>query len=179
MLSFFFFFFAKHDNKHQRGLKAFLPRRLIDLQLSSNRTSLVAQTVMSSPATQEMGCQPGDVGSIPGSGRYSGGGNDNPLQYSCLGNTMDRGTWQATIHGIARVGHNLMTKPSPCSNKPCGQGQLHNLQNPVQNKNVGSFVLKTGKSVSKHITISNFSFLPQSLSSSHGGFYSVFNGVHS
>jgi len=72
-----------------------------------------------------------------------------------------------------------MTKPSPCSNKPCGQGQLHNLQNPVQNKNVGSFVLKTEKSVSKHITISNFSFLPQSLSSSLGGFYSVFNGVHS
>ena len=112
-------------------------------------------------------------------GRSPEEGNDNPLQYSCLGNTMDRGTWQATIHGIARVGHNLMTKPSPCSNKPCGQGQLHNLQNPVQNKNVGSFVLKTGKSVSKHITISNFSFLPQSLSSSHGGFYSVFNGVHS
>ena len=53
-----------------------------------------------------------------------------------------------------------MTKPPPCSNKACGQDQLHNLQNPVQNKNVGSFVLKTGESVSKHITISNFSFLP-------------------
>ena len=35
----------------------------------------------------------GDVGSIPGSGRFPGGGNGNPLQYSCLGNLMDRGAW--------------------------------------------------------------------------------------
>ena len=38
----------------------------------------------------------GDAGSIPGSGRSSGGGSGNPLQYSCLGNTMDRGAWWAT-----------------------------------------------------------------------------------
>ena len=38
----------------------------------------------------------GDLGSIPGSGRCPGGGNGNPLQYSCLGNPMDRGAWQAT-----------------------------------------------------------------------------------
>ena len=42
----------------------------------------------------------GDMGSIPGSGRSSGGGNGNPLQYSCLGNTMDRGAWWATIHRV-------------------------------------------------------------------------------
>ena len=47
-----------------------------------------------------------DVGSIPGSGRSPGVGNDNPLQYSCLGNTMGRGAWQATVHGDERVGHN-------------------------------------------------------------------------
>ena len=47
-----------------------------------------------------------DSGSIPGSGRSPGGGNGNPLQYSCLENPMDRGNWQATVHGIARVGHN-------------------------------------------------------------------------
>ena len=41
----------------------------------------------------------GDTGSIPGSGRSSGEGNGNPLQYSCLGNPMDRGAWQATVHG--------------------------------------------------------------------------------
>ena len=43
----------------------------------------------------------------------SGEGNSNPLQYSCLENTMDKGAWQATVHGVARVGHNLVTKPPP------------------------------------------------------------------
>ena len=41
----------------------------------------------------------GDEGSIPGSGRSPGEGNENPLQYSCLGNLMDRGAGQATVHG--------------------------------------------------------------------------------
>ena len=44
----------------------------------------------------------GDPGSIPGSGRYPGEGNGDPLQYSCLGNTMDRGAWRATIHGVTK-----------------------------------------------------------------------------
>ena len=43
-----------------------------------------------------------DMGSIPGSGRYSGEGKGNPLQYSCLGNHMDRGTWWATVLGVAK-----------------------------------------------------------------------------
>ena len=43
-----------------------------------------------------------DLGSIPGSGRFLGEGNGNPLQYSCLENSMDRGTWQATVHGVAK-----------------------------------------------------------------------------
>ena len=42
----------------------------------------------------------GDVGSIPGSGRSSGVGNRNMLQYSCLGNCTDRGAWRAIVHGI-------------------------------------------------------------------------------
>ena len=41
-------------------------------------------------------------GSIPGLGRYPGGGNGNPFQYSCLENSMDRRTWQATVHGVAK-----------------------------------------------------------------------------
>ena len=41
----------------------------------------------------------GDMGSIPGSGRSPGGGTDNPLQYSCLGKTMGRGTWQVSLWG--------------------------------------------------------------------------------
>ena len=44
----------------------------------------------------------GDPGSIPGSGRSPGEGNGNPLQYSCLENPMDRGAWQATVHGVAK-----------------------------------------------------------------------------
>ena len=44
----------------------------------------------------------GDVGSIPGSGRFHVGGNGNPLQYSCLGNPMDTGTWWTTVHGITK-----------------------------------------------------------------------------
>ena len=43
----------------------------------------------------------GDVGSILGSGRSPGEGNDNPLQYSCLENPMDRGVWKATVPGVA------------------------------------------------------------------------------
>jgi len=52
-----------------------------------------------------------DSGSVSGSGRSPGGGHGNPLQYSCLENPMNRGAWQATVHGVARVGHNLATKP--------------------------------------------------------------------
>ena len=57
----------------------------------------------------------GDKSSIPGSERSPGGGNDNPLQYSCLENPMDREAWQATVHGGWGAGHkrvelNLVTK---------------------------------------------------------------------
>ena len=48
--------------------------------------------------------------SLPGSGRYFGEGNGNPLQYSCLENFMDRGAWQNTVHGSQRAGHDLVTK---------------------------------------------------------------------
>ena len=49
---------------------------------------------------KESACNAGDLGSIPGLGRSPGERNGNPFQYSCLGNSMDRGTWQATVHGI-------------------------------------------------------------------------------
>ena len=44
----------------------------------------------------------GDTGLIPGSGRSPGEGNGNPLQYSCLGNPMDREAWRATVHRVAK-----------------------------------------------------------------------------
>ena len=51
---------------------------------------------------KESACNVGDLCSIPGLGRSPGEGNDNPLQYSCLENSMDRGAWQATVHGFAK-----------------------------------------------------------------------------
>ena len=50
---------------------------------------------------KESACNVGDLGSISGSGRFPGEGNGNPLQYSCLKNHMDRGAWQAKVHGVA------------------------------------------------------------------------------
>ena len=52
-------------------------------------------------------CNAGDLGSVPGSGSSPGEGNGNPLQYSCLENPVDRGSWWAMVHGIAIVGHDL------------------------------------------------------------------------
>ena len=57
---------------------------------------MVMLVVKNSPA------RAGDVDSISGSGRSPGAGNDNPLQYSCLENSMDRKAWQATVHGVAK-----------------------------------------------------------------------------
>ena len=51
--------------------------------------------------SKESACNAGDAGLIPGLGRSPGEGNGNPLQYSCLENPMDRGAWQATVHGVA------------------------------------------------------------------------------
>ena len=56
----------------------------------------MAQKIKNLPANA------GDLGSIPGLGRSPGGGHGNPLQYSCLENPMDRGTWWATVHGVTK-----------------------------------------------------------------------------
>ena len=51
---------------------------------------------------KELPANAGDMGSIPGSGRFPGKGNGNSLQYSCLGNRMDRGAWQAPVHRVMK-----------------------------------------------------------------------------
>ena len=51
---------------------------------------------------KESACNAGDPGSIPESGKSPGERNGNPFQYSCLENPMDRGTWQATVHGVTK-----------------------------------------------------------------------------
>ena len=50
----------------------------------------------------ESACSAADPGLIPESGRSSGEGNGNPLQYSCLENSMNRGAWRATVYGVAK-----------------------------------------------------------------------------
>ena len=51
---------------------------------------------------EDSACQAGDVGSVPGLGRSPREGSGNSLQYSCLGNPMDRGTWLAVVYGVAK-----------------------------------------------------------------------------
>ena len=86
-----------------------------------SRTSVVCKLDFLTSSSFYLGFPHGSVGkesacnagSIPGSGRSSGGGNGNPLQYSRLENPTVRRVWQATVHGIARVRHSLATKPPP------------------------------------------------------------------
>ena len=53
-------------------------------------------------SSKESACNAGAASSIPGSGRSAGEGKGSPLQYSCLGNPMDRGAWQDTVYGVAK-----------------------------------------------------------------------------
>ena len=55
-------------------------------------------------------CQAEDMGFIPGLGRSPGEGTSNPLQYSCLGNPMDRGAWRAAVYGGHKESHDSGTK---------------------------------------------------------------------
>ena len=77
----------------ERGEEADLPR---PEPLLASQVELVVKILLASAGDVS------DVGSIPGSGRSSGEGHGNPLQYSCLENPMDRGAWRAIIHGIAK-----------------------------------------------------------------------------
>ena len=66
-----------------------------------------------SSVSKESTCNAREPGSIPRAGRSPGEGNGNLLQCSCLDNPMDRGAWQATVHSIARVRHDLVTESPP------------------------------------------------------------------
>ena len=68
----------------------------------------------------------GDLGSIPGLGRFPGGGHGYPLQYSCLENPLDRGAWWATVHGVTRVRFDLVTKPPMLGQQTPAKSQCHN-----------------------------------------------------
>ena len=81
------------DNKTCASLGLFPPSKLT-FQLPKG---FLGGSVVKNPPAKA-----GDMGSIPGWGRSPGGGNDNLLQYSWLGNPMDRGVWWATAHGVAK-----------------------------------------------------------------------------
>ena len=70
--------------------------------------SPVAQWLKNLPANA------GDVGLIPGLGRSPGEGNGNSFQYSCLGNSIDRGVWQVIVHGVAKELDTIETLNNKC-----------------------------------------------------------------
>ena len=99
----------------------------------------------------------GNTGLIPGSGRSSGGGNGNPLQYSCLENSMDRGAWRATVHDVVKKSdtterqHRLIAVPQlhggqrqgsqPASKMQVETQRTYNSKNISKKKNIGWLVL--------------------------------------
>ena len=75
-----------------------------------NESSIVKGGFPGGSLVKDPPANAGATGLIPGSGRSPGEGNGNPLQYSCLEDPLDREAWWATVHGVARVEHNLTTK---------------------------------------------------------------------
>ena len=70
--------------------------------LVNSKGKFVTKGFPGGPNGKESACNAEDLGSIPGLGRSPREGNDNPLQYSCLGNSTDRGAWWATVHGVTK-----------------------------------------------------------------------------
>ena len=66
------------------------------------KESAMTELFTGGSAVKNLPANAGDMGSIPGSGRHPRDGNGNPLQYSCLENTMDRGDWQTIVHGVTK-----------------------------------------------------------------------------
>ena len=86
----------------------YLPNSSIDIKIENwkNINEMLVASILSFPSgsdNKESACNAGDPGSIPGSERSPGEGNGNPLHYSCLENSMDRGAWQATVHGVTEL----------------------------------------------------------------------------
>ena len=81
--------------KHQFPRFYLVHKIQVSCVLSISGIGLPGGSEVKNPSTNE-----GDPDSIPGSGRSPGEGNGNPLQYSCLGNPMDRGAWSTTVYGV-------------------------------------------------------------------------------
>ena len=72
------------------------------LKFIKNKFLSIVRGFPSGSDGKESACNEENLDLIPGSGRSPGEGNGNPLQYSCLENSMDRGAWRATVHGVAK-----------------------------------------------------------------------------
>ena len=96
-----------HLNGHAQGLETFFFN--IFLRVTVNHLSHQGSFPVVKNPSANAGNTRG-VGLTPGLGRSPGGGNGNPFQYSCLKNPVDRGAWQATVHGSQRVRHDLAAK---------------------------------------------------------------------
>ena len=95
-----FFHFESNDGKWRRwGTDVEAQKRAL-CRDSYTRDNV---NIPHSSVSKESACNAGDLGVIPGLGRSPGWGNGNPLQYSWLENPMDRGAWQATIHGLQEL----------------------------------------------------------------------------
>ena len=79
-----------------------------NLNMGKGKETCLSYTISGS-AVNNSPASEGDAGSIPRLGRFPGGGNGNPLQYSCLKNPVDRGAWQATVHGVTKSQTGLST----------------------------------------------------------------------
>ena len=93
---------AKHSALH----KNICPQKMAHVTMcySLSKVRQLSQSAVGFPhgsGGKESACQEGHLGLIPGLGRSPAEGNGNPLQYSCLGNPMDRGAWWVTVHGIS------------------------------------------------------------------------------
>ena len=76
------------------------------LQHHNSKASILQRSALVAQPSKASACNAGYLGSIPGSGRASGEGSGNPLQYSCLENSMGRGAWWATVMRSQKVRHN-------------------------------------------------------------------------
>ena len=114
---------SPYENQGPRIIKEiFKIMKLEDFQVPISK--FITNYSNSGSEVKASACNEGDLGSIPGLGRSPGEGKGNPLQYSCLENPMGRGVWQVTVHRVARVGHDLATKPPHEGRQPKGYPKL-------------------------------------------------------
>ena len=91
------FFLTSAKTSYSRSLNAEADKRI---QLSYIKSDIEEGGFLGDSDAKESACNTGDAGLIPGSGRSPGGGNGNPLQYSCLENSINREAWWGTVHGV-------------------------------------------------------------------------------